>query len=124
MTTLREIRAREAREDAERDALAAREAREDAERYAAAAREAREDAERDALAAREAREDAERYAAEAREAREDAERDALAARERFGPDACRDCGKHRAEVYLPDPREAGEQAGYCGLCAADHEDDA
>ena len=48
----------------------------------------------------------------------------LPPRERFGPDACRGCGRHRAEVWLPDPREPGEQQGFCGVCAADHEDEA
>ena len=62
----------------------------------------------------------------AREARDDAAYAAaqeLPPRERFGPDACRDCGKHRAEVWLPDPREPGEQAPYCGVCAAVHEEE-
>lgn len=46
----------------------------------------------------------------------------LAGHDAHGPRACRECGVRAVEVYLPDPREPGEQIGVCGLCESTMED--
>jgi len=40
----------------------------------------------------------------------------LVGREAYGPNACHECGVRPIEVWWPDPREDGEQVGYCGTC--------